>query len=393
MDKKMTSGEIAKKTGVSQKAIRLYDEKGLLKPSDYSEGNYRLYDKEALLVLEKIIALKQIGFSLEEIHDSLISEKNMNIVESLNRQLEIMEAKKYEIERTITCIRNVLLRGDGEPNWDSVAEIVKMIQMDQRADERHWEALKHTSDEVDWYVKIYDTLHLKEKTKVLDLGCGFAKLWRNNWSDIPENVSIDGYDLRGSWADNFEEFIEENKDKLAKGTEISLYFEDVEDEKTWEKLGEKEPYDYIIAHYLFYFLKDAEQFIQRVSKKLAVDGMFSCNGCDVSREHMFWKEVFDDMKLNSDFAMKKEEEMQAKQDEFIQMLQKYFDKVENVKVCNSMKYENCDELFERLCDKYSDKKKYFTDYEKKIKDYFAKIISEKGAIIVPTNADFQHCYK
>lgn len=39
MDKKMTSGEIAKKTGVSQKAIRLYDEKGLLKPTDYSEGN------------------------------------------------------------------------------------------------------------------------------------------------------------------------------------------------------------------------------------------------------------------------------------------------------------------------------------------------------------------
>ncbi|MBQ6885941.1 MAG: MerR family transcriptional regulator [Lachnospiraceae bacterium] len=393
MDKKMTSGEIAKKTGVSQKAIRLYDEKGLLKPSDYSEGNYRLYDKEALLVLEKIIALKQIGFSLEEIHDSLVSEKNMNIVESLNRQLVIMEAKKFEIERTITCIRNVLLRGDGEPNWDSVAEIVKMIQMDQRTDERHWEALKHTSDEVDWYVKIYDTLHLKEKTKVLDLGCGFAKLWRNNWSDIPENVSIDGYDLRGSWADNFEEFIEENKDKLAKGTEISLYFEDVEDEKTWKKLNEKESYDYIIAHYLFYFLKDAEQFIQRVSKKLATDGMFSCNGCDVSREHMFWKEVFDDMKLNSDFAMKKEKEMQKKHDEFIQMLQKYFDKVENVKVCNSMKYENCDELFERLCDKYSDKKKYFTDYEKKIKDYFAEKISEQGAIIVPTNADFQHCYK
>ena len=35
--------------------------------TDYSEGNYRLYDKEALQVLEKIVALKQLGFSLEEI--------------------------------------------------------------------------------------------------------------------------------------------------------------------------------------------------------------------------------------------------------------------------------------------------------------------------------------
>ena len=78
MDRKMTSGEIAKKVGISQKAVRLYDEKGLLKPTDYSDGNYRLYDKEALLVLENIIALKKIGFSLEEIHDNLISENNMD---------------------------------------------------------------------------------------------------------------------------------------------------------------------------------------------------------------------------------------------------------------------------------------------------------------------------
>ena len=55
MEKKMTSGEMAKKAGVSQKAIRLYDEKGLLKPTEYSEGNYRLYDDAALQILEKIV--------------------------------------------------------------------------------------------------------------------------------------------------------------------------------------------------------------------------------------------------------------------------------------------------------------------------------------------------
>jgi len=79
MDKKMTSGEIAKKAGISQKTVRLYDEKGLLKPSDYSEGNYRLYDKEALFVLEKIMALKQVGFSLEEIRDHLAQDEDKDI--------------------------------------------------------------------------------------------------------------------------------------------------------------------------------------------------------------------------------------------------------------------------------------------------------------------------
>ena len=151
MNKKMTSGEIAKKVGISQKAIRLYDEKGLLKPTDYSEGNYRLYDKESILVLEKIIALKHIGFTLEEIYDNLVVGKNMDIVESLNQQLEIMEQKKAEIQKTIDCIKGILARTDGQPDWSDVAEIARNIRQDQDADDFHFYALKHTAIDRDWY--------------------------------------------------------------------------------------------------------------------------------------------------------------------------------------------------------------------------------------------------
>ena len=104
MNGKMTSGEIAKKVGISQKAIRLYDEKGLLKPSDYSEGNYRLYDNEALLVLEKIIALKQIGFTLEEIRDSLVGSRDTNILDTLQEQIHMMKAN----ERAITSLNTII---------------------------------------------------------------------------------------------------------------------------------------------------------------------------------------------------------------------------------------------------------------------------------------------
>ena len=197
MEKRMTSGEIAKKTGVSKKTVRLYDEKGLLKPSGYSEGNYRLYDTEALAVLEKIIALKQIGFSLEEIHDNLAAEKDIDITEVLTRQLKSLETKRYEIEKAIASINSVLLR-ETEPDWDSVAEIVKTMQMDQRADENHFQALLHNAGQ-DWYVTIYKSLVLQENARVLDLGCGYGKLWRNNWAELPAGVTVVGYDLRGSF--------------------------------------------------------------------------------------------------------------------------------------------------------------------------------------------------
>ena len=392
MDKKMTSGEIAKKAGVSQKAIRLYDEKGLLRPTDYSEGNYRLYDKEALAVLEKIIALKQIGFSLEEIHQNLAQDSDVDITETLNRQLESLIAKRYEIEKAIASIRSVLVR-ESEPDWDNVADIVKMMQIDQGADKSHWDALKHHAAPEDWYVMLYKNLGLQADTRVLDLGCGYAKLWRNNWSTIPENVLIDGYDLHGSWADDFEKYLAENKGSLAAGTDINLYFEDVEAAETWEGIAKREAYDMVIAHYLTGFLKEPELFLARVAEVLAPGGMFSVNVSGVSKEHAFWQEIFTKLKLKTDFMKEREEKCRKQLESFMETAGKYFSKVENTVIDNWMRYEDAGELFERLLDRYPENKKYLTDKEKVIKEYFVKEIGEQEAIVVPTSSDFQHCFK
>lgn len=393
MDKKMTSGEIAKKAGVSQKAIRLYDEKGLLKPSEYSEGNYRLYDKEALLVLEKIIALKQIGFSLEEIHDNLITEQNMDITESLKQQLKLMEEKKRELERTIGCIKNVLDRTDGNPDWNNVAEIARMIQMDQSADESHFEALKHTADPMDWYVKIFNSLEIKENARVLDLGCGYGKLWRNNWGNIPENAQIEGIDLHGSWADDFDTYIAENKNTLPEGAEITLRWNDVEDEDIWSESEKTTPYTDVIAHYLLGFLKEPQTLIKRVASVIQKGGMFSCNGPKTSCEHLFWKAILGELKLRSDFIEKELEEKKQERSKFEQLLKESFACVDSVKLSNNMQYDEADELFDRLCSCYPAKKKYFLENKGAITTYFEGKIAENGPIIIAVDSEFWHCYK
>lgn len=393
MDKKMTSGEIAKKAGVSQKAIRLYDEKGLLKPSEYSEGNYRLYDKEALLVLEKIIALKQIGFSLEEIHDNLITEKNMDITESLKQQLKLMEAKKQELERTIGCIKNVLERTDGNPDWNNVAEIARMIQIDQSADSNHYEALKHTVDPMDWYVKIFNLLKIEENARVLDLGCGYGKLWRNNWTDIPMGVNVDGIDLHGSWADDFDTYIVDNKSLLPEGVKITLQWDDVEEETLWNELEKENPYTLVIAHYLSGFLKELQLLIKRAAEVLGEGGMFSCNGPEVSDVHFFWKEVLDELKLDSKFISNKLDEKAKERSQFEELLKESFKRVDSVKLPNNMQYDDADDLFERLKDFYPAKKKYFQDNKVAITTHFESMINEKGSVIIMSDSEFWHCYK
>lgn len=64
-------GELAKQTGLTVRALHHYDEIGLLTPSQRSASGYRLYDGEDIARLLQILSLRQLGFSLEEVRDSL----------------------------------------------------------------------------------------------------------------------------------------------------------------------------------------------------------------------------------------------------------------------------------------------------------------------------------
>ena len=393
MTKKMTTGEIAKKVGISQKAVRLYDEKGLLKPSEYSEGNYRLYDKEALLVLEKIIALKQVGFSLEEIKENLIHNDNDSILETLQSQIDMMEAKRYELEKAITRIKAAIARSNGKPDWDDVADIIRDIQADQKADEGHFHALKHNADGEDWYVKIYRSLGIKEGERVLDLGCGFSKVWRNNWTDIPANVTVDGYDLPESWAEDFFKFIMDNNDTLATGTNITVYWDDVEKKETWDALSQKEPYSMAIAHYIMDVLHDEEAFVANVATRLSDGGMFSVNNICASAEQLFWIDAIKASGLNPAFAQDKYNEAKAQGDTFKLILEKYFKKITEVVLPSPFRYESAEELFERAMERFPEAKDYLEANKLKLTAYFDNIITEQGEIIIDCSGLFWHCYK
>jgi MerR family copper efflux transcriptional regulator len=84
-----TIGQLAQQTGVSRKAIRFYEEKGLIIPSiKRSEGNYRVYNQEHVLCINGIKQLRSLGVSLEEMKDLVvIFEKNQVEVKPHLQQL------------------------------------------------------------------------------------------------------------------------------------------------------------------------------------------------------------------------------------------------------------------------------------------------------------------
>lgn len=63
--------EVARITGVSVRALRHYDEIGLLGPSGRTQADYRLYSDDDLLRLQQILIGRKLGMPLEEIKRSL----------------------------------------------------------------------------------------------------------------------------------------------------------------------------------------------------------------------------------------------------------------------------------------------------------------------------------
>jgi len=66
-DELMTVGELARRTGLSIKAIRRYEALGLLYSAGRSEGNYRLFDESALWWAQVIETLRSLGLTIKEI--------------------------------------------------------------------------------------------------------------------------------------------------------------------------------------------------------------------------------------------------------------------------------------------------------------------------------------
>lgn len=67
--------EVARRTGLTKRTLRYYEELGLLAPAQRSEGNYRLYSEADIHMLEQIIAMRDLlGLELKEIREMVTAE-------------------------------------------------------------------------------------------------------------------------------------------------------------------------------------------------------------------------------------------------------------------------------------------------------------------------------
>ncbi|WP_374074063.1 MerR family transcriptional regulator [Bdellovibrio bacteriovorus] len=94
----LTISEFGERTGLSIKALRLYEEREILIPHTRSESRYRVYTTEQVSAAERIMHYKHLGFSLEQIK-TLLRETNEQSLQGL------LEARLTESRKSFSQMR------------------------------------------------------------------------------------------------------------------------------------------------------------------------------------------------------------------------------------------------------------------------------------------------
>ncbi|WP_405811331.1 MerR family transcriptional regulator [Streptomyces sp. NBC_01520] len=105
--------EIAREAGTTSRTLRHYGDLGLLVPSRTGANGYRYYDQDALVRLQRILLLRELGLSLPAIKDVLEGQRDTSA--ALRTHLRLLEQERERIGRQIASVRTTLHRtGQGE---------------------------------------------------------------------------------------------------------------------------------------------------------------------------------------------------------------------------------------------------------------------------------------
>lgn len=143
-------GELARRTGLTVRALHHYDEIGLLKPSLRTEAGHRLYDADDIARLQKIVSLRQLGFSLEEVR-ACLDRPGFSPLEvigfhitHLREQIKLEQGLCERLE-TLACH----LREAGEVSAEEFLQTIKeMTMMDKYYTREQREYLKKRAEEM-----------------------------------------------------------------------------------------------------------------------------------------------------------------------------------------------------------------------------------------------------
>ena len=106
-----TIGDLAREFDVTHRALRFYEDKGLINPK--RRGQTRLYSRRDRARLKLVLMGKRVGFSLGEIREMLDlydlkdgQTRQMRVaLDRFLQQIDVLEIQKHDIEKAIIDLK------------------------------------------------------------------------------------------------------------------------------------------------------------------------------------------------------------------------------------------------------------------------------------------------
>lgn len=376
------TGQFARLANVSERTIRYYDKIGLLKPSFVMENGYRQYSDLDLLKLQKILSLKHLGFSIEEIFPMVMD--NTNLKESFELQIDLIEDKISHLQ----SLKDALKRASNSSNlsWNMILSLVQLSNEETNIIEQYKNAKnlndrislheKYSTNSQGWFNWLFEKIDFSKVNRLLELGCGNGKLWQENNIDL-RNREIFLSDIS-------EGMVEEVRNKL--GSDFNCIIADA------EKIPFKDAYfDSIIANHVLFYLNDLNQGLKEISRVLKSNGILYCS--TYGSRHM--KEITDivqnfDSRINLSnhslydvFGLENGESV----------LKNYFTSVQRMDYQDSLEITESKPLIDYIMSCHGNQNEILGPRLSEFKEYIEELLVSNGKIIVTKQAGLFVCEK
>ena len=108
-----TVNKLSNMSGVSARALRYYDEIGLLKPAKVALSGYRLYEQAEIDTLQQILFYRELGFPLDEIK-GILHEADFDREQAFGHHLTKLKEKRERLDILIDNVAKSISTMKGE---------------------------------------------------------------------------------------------------------------------------------------------------------------------------------------------------------------------------------------------------------------------------------------
>ncbi len=124
-------GEVARRSGASRKALRIYETAGILPPSHRTPSGYRLYTADSLAVLSFLRQARRLGFTLGEIKRIVAIRRQgrstcSHVRELVSRKVQEMDQQLKDLTEVRDSLRDLL--ADWRPSKECNSKICPKIE-------------------------------------------------------------------------------------------------------------------------------------------------------------------------------------------------------------------------------------------------------------------------